>query len=250
MRFSLLSACLLLFLVLGTGHASPSMIQTVEVSGGRVTLGDLGSNYPEDLRQIDLGRAPPPGGSRLISRAELMRQIKAAGFSIGNIELPASVRVKSAGETYSALQLVALVEPAVMHALKPGVKLTKLTTYARLSLSPDTKVGAIRLPPCPKRIGAARISLVAELTLNGEVTHRVPLAAHVVVSSAAAAFSVRQGAIVQLHVRRRSAHITARGQALVNADIGDVATFRIQGTGRVVKARVTSSNNADVLEGA
>ncbi|MEN9580585.1 MAG: hypothetical protein RJA70_3594, partial [Pseudomonadota bacterium] len=67
-------------------------------------------------------------------------------------------------------------------------------------------------------------------------------------SDQAASYDVTKGSAISLIIQRRSARISAQGYALGDADIGEVLTFRVASTGRVVKARLESAISAQVVE--
>lgn len=222
---------------------------TREVRGPRIELGEVVPSVAEEMKLVDLGRSPPPGGARVMTRAEIQQKLTAAGFDARGVTLPETTRVQSLGRKFSSSELAELVRPAVERSLPRGVQLSTLTTSVSLTLSPDTAAGTIQIPPVPKRIGASRIGLSVELQADGETTHRLPVIAVVLVQQAAAEYAVKRGSSVRLVVRSRNARIAAEAVALENADVDQIASFRVLASSKTLKARVISAFEAVVAEG-
>ena len=102
--------------------ASAETERTIDSS--RIHLSDVSDGYDEgDLATLDLGPAPPPGNSRLLSRAEVIDQLHAAGDDGKSLLMPATLRVKSAAKRWSPSELNAALAPKLLAALPFGVKL-------------------------------------------------------------------------------------------------------------------------------
>lgn len=228
------------------GAASAEEVR--QVHGLRIELGELVPDAPAELHLVDIGQSPPPGSSRLVTRKQVEQQLAQAGFASDQLQMPATVRARAEGKTMSASELSDWLAPAIKSALPQGVELVQVRTSTRLTLSPEAKVADIRVPKLPKRVGTVQLGLTAVLSLDGETTHHLPLVVVVSISPQAADYEVRQGATVTLVIQRRTLRITAAATALGGADIGDIAQFRVQSTGRTLKARVVSRDQAVVVE--
>lgn len=218
------------------------------VRGSRIELVEILPNSPAELHAIDLGSAPAAGATRLVSKADILREVRAAGFDPASLELPHVVRVKSPGEKLTREALSERLKPRVIEALPKGATLTRLEASVELTLSPEVQFGSVQIPKLPKRVGAVRTSISVELLREGRASQRVPLIATLSLSSTAASYAVPQGSTVSLLIKRRSASISAQGHALADGDVGDVLSFRVASTGRVVKARLESTTSALVVE--
>jgi flagella basal body P-ring formation protein FlgA len=84
--------------------------------------------------------------------------------------------------------------------------------------------------------------------LDGTLVRRVPILVRLSVAPSAARAAVPRGQALTLVIERRSATISTDGVALRDAEIGEVAPFRVQRTGRVLNALVKSQGVAQVLE--
>jgi hypothetical protein len=219
-----------------------------DISGGRIELHEVLPGAPAELAGVDLGASPPPGSSRVLTREQLKQQITQAGFDPAPLDIPQLTRVQAAGKRWSATELSDWLLPAVRQALPPGVSLLKLKTSTSLLLSPDASIGEVRLAKLPKRTGTVQAGLSVVLLLDQEATHHLPLVAVVNISEQAAGYAVSSGADVSLVVRYRTLRVSAAATALKDGDIGDTVPFRVKSSGKTLLARLTSRQEAEVVE--
>ena len=238
---------LALLLTLTPVSAVADRARTIETS--RITVGQIAEGAPDDVAGVDLGRAPAPGGVRVLTRQQIARSIRESGFDVSSVKLPSSVRVKSAAKHIQPDDFARLARPAVERALPKGVTLTKLKVGRRIVVSPRARVGRATVARLPKRVGSLRSSGTVQMVNGGEVVARVPVAIIVDVSGDAARPDVQKGRRITLVIQRRSARISMQGVALKNLDIGDIGRFTVARTGRVVKAKVLSRQTAAVWGG-
>ncbi len=207
-----------------TATAETSLV----VKGSRVELGELAPTAPEALRSMDLGPAPPPGGTALLDRERVVSQIRAAGVEPSSVALPRLLRVVGAARRWSPAELSTFVRGAVEDALPRGVSLTHLEARMPLVASPDALVGHAEIPRTPKHAGVFRTAIVVPIIADGEVATRVTLSATLDVSESAARPDVARGARITLVIDRR-------------------CEFRVDKTGRIVKARIEATDLASVI---
>src|SRR5579864_4273911 len=93
------------------------------VDHARICLADAVPSVPSAMADVDLGPAPPPGGSRIVGRDEMIVAIRRAGLYPNTTLLPASVRVTSAARRITSAQFVSLAAPVISRCLRPGVEL-------------------------------------------------------------------------------------------------------------------------------
>ena len=98
-----------------------------------------------------------------------------------------------------------------------------------------------------RRPGPATLTAIVELLHDGEVVSRLPITLLVEVSERAATPLVDKGARIDLVITRGSARISAAGVALEAAEIGEVASFKVSTTQKVLRARVESATRALVV---
>jgi hypothetical protein len=231
--------------LLGSGRASAEAERVID--SPRIRLADLVAMLPEGAAEIDLGPAPPPGGSRLLSREEILRHVREAGQSTERLAVPAAIRVTSAVRHLSARELQALVTPAIERQLPRGATLQAVIVQRGLALSPRAAVGHVNFTKFPKREGAYKTTAMVELTVSGEVAVRLPVSVSLELGAEAARSVLERGAQLHLVIERGAARVSAVGTALSDGDVGDVVAFRVQNTQKILRARIESRTSAKVV---
>lgn len=244
-RRSLRSLCFALTLSALAPLAGAETVRVIDAS--RVHLSDLTDSAGDDLGRIDLGAAPPPGSSRLFAREDLRRELRSQGVDPSRLKLPAVVRVQSASRRYSPADLDALVRARLTASLPTGVSLKQLKIGRSLVGSPRLAVGEVRLPKLVRRAGPATLTAMVELVHDGAVSSRLPVTLHVELSERAAAPLIDKGARVDLVIARGAARISASAIALEAAELGEIASFKVSTTHKVLRARVETSTVALVV---
>jgi flagella basal body P-ring formation protein FlgA len=116
-----------------------------------------------------------------------------------------------------------------------------------IDVSPEATLGAPDLPSFPKRVGTFQTTVIFPVTVDGVATDRVPLTVAFSLDERAATPDVVRGGRVNLVIERGVARISAAGAALKDTDVGQVAYFRVEKTGRVVRARLDDPKTATIL---
>lgn len=217
------------------------------IDAHRVRVADVVAGAAPEIAELDLGPAPPPGSSRLFARDDLARELRSQGVDPGNVKLPTLIRVQSAARRFSPSEIAELVRPHLLNALPPGVSLKELKITRGIVASPRIEAGEVRIPKLARRAGAATVTAMADLLHDGEVVSRLPLTLALEVSPAAALPLVDKGARVDLLIARGAARISASAIALEAAERGDIASFKVSTTQKVLRARVESSTLAVVV---
>lgn len=229
----------------GLGSARADVERIIESS--RIRLADVVTALPEGAADVDLGPAPPPGGSRLLSREEIVRHVHEAGQSTERLALPAAVRVTSAARHLSAHELQVLVTPAIERQLPRGATLRAVNVQRALALSPRASIGRVNFAKFPKREGAYKTTAMVEMLVDGDVALRVPVSVSLELGADAARSTLERGAQIHLVIERGAARVSAVGTALGDGDVGDVVAFRVQNTQKVLRARIESRTSAKVV---
>jgi hypothetical protein len=240
-------AAALLSVVVSSFGAAAFADGPITVAGSRVELVELCPGVADAIRNTDLGPAPPPGGSVLLDRDRVVATLGAAGIDAKSVGLPKFLRVVGASKRWTPLEVTAFTRGSVEGALPPGVTLAHLEAKLPLVAAPDAVTGRAEVPRLPKRAGVFRTTIVVPIIADGAVAARVMLSATLEISDAAARPDVPRGGRVTLVIDRRSARVGAAGIALNDSDIGDVAEFRVDKTGRIVKARLDAPDLASVV---
>ncbi|HET9958836.1 MAG TPA: flagella basal body P-ring formation protein FlgA [Polyangiaceae bacterium] len=216
----------------------------------RVRLRDLSTALaalPAPLPEVDLGPSPPPGGSRLFARESVLAELRTQGLEPKGVNLPPVVRVQRAARHIEPSELKALLEPQLLAALGPNMKLASFDIKKGLLTVPNPEVGPVRLPQFSRREGPIQLTVVADLLHDGNVVARLPVPIVIELSAAALQPSVAKGARVDLVIERGNARISAAATALEAAELGQVIAFKVSTTSRVLRARITSPTSALVV---
>lgn len=237
----------LLFSLVLPAVAVSSPILEQRVAGARMELGELVPSAPNVMHGIDIGPAPSPGGSRLVSRDTIIRQVRAAGFDPSTLALEPSLRARRAGKKYTSKDLEQLITAPIELALPNGVTLVALKVSSSMTLE-QVKVGPVRLPKLPKRTGVVKVAFSVEFLDGSASSKRLPVTAVVSQTEAAIQSTVSRGQKIQLTIQHGSVRISADSIALSAGDIGDEMRFRVLRTGKVLLGKLTSPSDALVRE--
>lgn len=219
----------------------------VRVEGPTVRLGDIVTSAPEALANVEICKAPPAGSSRVVTRSDVLERLRSAGVEPGKLAVPETVRIETAAERWTAGDVTERASPHVKAQLQPGVELLKVKANQGVVVPVGTEVHGVSLR-VPRRPGTHRVGGMAELMRDGEIVGRVPLTLSVTVSEMALEPTVRRGGLVSVYVAHGNARVGAAATALADTDAGEVAWFKVTSTGKVVKARVESRDQAKVVQ--
>ena len=227
--------------------ASAEALRTIDSS--RIRLSDVSDGYDEgELASLDLGPAPPPGNSRLLSRGEVEDQLRAAGDDTKSLRMPAVLRVKSASKRWSPEDLRDAVTPRVMAALPLGLNFKSIKLNRALVTSPSVKIGNVHFPKFPKREGELTLTATVDFVQDEVTVMRVPVTVVVLVTEAAIRPAASKGARINLIIERGAARVSAVATALSDTELGSMGLFRVASTQRVLRARLVSADAAQVVE--
>ena len=242
-----LSLCGFLAITAFSLSAGAETERTIDTS--RIHLGDVSDGYDEgDLATLDLGPAPPPGNSRLLSRGEVEDQLRAAGDDGKSLRMPAILRVKSASKRWSAAELNDAVAPKLLAALPFGVKFKSSRLNRAIVTSPSATIGTAHFPKIPKHEGETTLTATVDVQLDDVTVLRLPVNVVVIVTEAATRPAVAKGARINLVIEHGPARVTALAMALSDTELGDSGLFRVSSTQRVLRARLLTPDTAQVVE--
>ncbi len=189
---------------------------------------------------VPVSAAPPLGGVRVVRRTEVLRALRAAGYSTRGLRIPARVRVRSVARRLTREALVEALSPAVQRALSPCA-LRRLRPPARMLVpegAPRMVVERLSRP----RPGSTRVSGVVRW--HGERGWvRVPVTAEVRCPPPA----VRVGQRVRLQVQVGVVRASVEGIARQPGRVGDVVAVHNPTSGRRLRARVLAPGVVEVL---
>jgi hypothetical protein len=237
------------FLLLTTFCLSANAEAERTIDTSRIHLSDVSDGYDEgELATLDLGPAPPPGNSRLLSRGEVEDQLHAAGDDAKSLRMPGVLRVKSASKRWSAVELGAALTPKLLAALPFGVKFKSSKLTRSIVTSPSATIGNARFPKIPKHEGELTLTATVDVVQDDVTVLRLPVNVVVLVTEAATKPAAEKGARVTLVIEHGPARVTALAMALSDTELGDAGLFRVSSTQRVLRARLLTPDTAVVVQ--
>lgn len=241
------AALLLSFFAVLPLTATASAENRVSIEGPTVRVSDIDPAAPAEVADVELGRAPPPGSSRIFTRGEIRQRMREAGADATHVNVPASVRVETPAEHWRPEEVAARSDAAVRAALPPGVSLLKLDAQRSIVVPPGSSVTSVK-PVIPHAVGRHDVTVVAEVRRNHEIVGRAALSLVVDVGEDAFAPILRKGDRITLIIEQGNARIGASAVTLADANLGDAVFCRVTSTGKVLKAKVQSRDVGQVVE--
>jgi hypothetical protein len=163
--------------------------------------------------------------------------------------LPDAVRVVRSARHLVASELNALVRGAM--ADKPlgrGVTLASVRADRPVDVAEGWTRVDVDVPRAPKKAGTFTTVAIASFFVDGEVIARIPVRVDLNVSADGATYDMLRGSPVMLLVRRSLVEVRAPGFAAADADIGDILPVQLRPSGRVLRARLSTKDEAIALE--
>jgi hypothetical protein len=222
---------------------------TQSIDHARLLAGDVVKSAPPGVAEIDLGPAPPPGANRLLTKNEIEQMLRQRGVDTTKLSIPVSIRIVGAAKRVTPAELTTLITPVIIQNLPPGVALTKVQPGYDVVVPPSASVGHVEIPRHPRQKGPFRTTATVQMVADGDIVARIPVPVVLEVSEEAARPDVARGARVSLVIDRRSMRIMTQGSCMIDANIGDVVNVLVVPTSRVVKAKITSRDEAQMVEG-
>jgi hypothetical protein len=221
--------------------------ETRVVSRTRLKVSDL-VHAPDAMGDVDLGPAPPPGATRLVSRAEVEEKLRTAGQDPKKLKLPMSVRVVGASMRFTPETLAKAATPAIEHVLPVGVTLARVEPSNDVVAHPGTTVRGATVPKLPRQKGPAQSTAMLELASEDGYVTKVSVGISVEISEAAAKADVPKGGRLEVIYERGTIKIATTGVALTDMDVGETAQMSLVATGRVVRAKLLTRDRAEIVD--
>jgi flagella basal body P-ring formation protein FlgA len=223
--------------------------QSQTIDSARIHLCDVSDGYDNsDLAGLDLGPAPPPGNSRLLSRTEVSDQLRAAGDDAKNLRMPNALRVRSAAKRWTSDELRDALTPKIVAVLPLGVDFRSSKLNRSIVTSPRVKIGEAHLPRIPKHVGELTLTATVDLVQDDVTVMRVPITVVVQVTEVATQPAAAKGTRVNLVIEHGGARVTALAIAMSDTELGATGSFRVASTQRILRARLLSPDSAQVVE--
>lgn len=221
----------------------------VEVSSPRVRVVDVIRNAPPSLADIDLGPAPAPNGSRLLTRAQIREALQRAPDG-PTPRIPESVRITRRMVALTPADLDRLVREALPAARLPrGATLSAVRAPRVIEAPAGWTAVTAELPRAPRRAGTLSTVAMVTLRVGEDVLARIAVPVELTLSSEAATPDATRGGALTLLVRQGLVEVRIGGFAGADADVGDDLPVVLRPSGRVLRAKLIERSVALALEG-
>jgi hypothetical protein len=237
-------------LVLGFSAESPAAPpRQVRLVGARVHVGDVVPNADASIAGVDVGPSPLAGCSRIVTRADIVTALDARQLPVP-AQLPDAVRVVRQAKHVAPSEMDMLVRDAIKEkSLRRGVTLDAVRAERAVDVIDGWTRVDVDVPRAPKKAGPfATTAFVSFYGAEAEVLARFPVPIDLAVSEEGTAYDTTRGAPVTLVIRRSLVEVRIGAFAGADADIGDSVPIQLRPSGRVVRAKLLSRDEALAVE--
>jgi hypothetical protein len=227
--------------------AAPGVPQ-VDVVGPRVRIVDVMPTAPADVASLDLGAAPAVGGTRVVSREEIVAAIVAAKAKQPK-GVPDAVRVARKVKTVGAADLEKELRASLkLHPLAKGGALVAVRPPKSIDVGAGWDRVVVDVPRPPRKTGPWSTTATLVFARGEETLGKVSLPIDVALPAAAAIPDVAQKAGITLVIERGQVEVSVRGTANVDGDVGEIIPITIP-SGKVLRGRIATKDRANCVEG-
>lgn len=217
------------FAVLSSGVASAQE---------RITLAEIVPALTgTELGALDLGAAPAPGLARVVTRADVLAALSAAGRTANGLRIPRSVRIERVARRMSKDEVATLAMATLNEAVAP-------CTAGNVHVLDDVTVPASELQvdvdaPARPVSGHAVVTIVLR---SGSTVVRAPAQIALVCPAPV----VSPGDDVRVVVALANVRASSDGRARQSGRVGDMVRVRVASTGAEVTGRVVDAHTVEV----
>jgi hypothetical protein len=223
-------------------------VREVTVARTRIRLGDVLPTAAPEVAALDLGPAPAPSGSRIVTGQELARACAAASLRPPP-GLPVAVRIVRKMQRLKPGEIEALTRHALDGSMSRGATISAVRPPRGVEVAAGWDLARAELPRPPHRTGLLQTAATLTLAVGTEVIAILSVPVDVSLSAEAAVWDLPRGGPVTLVVRRGLVEIEAAGVAAADADVGTVFQLTLRPSGHVVRARLVAKDRAELVEG-
>lgn len=216
-------------------HASPGIVvRTVEAP--RITVADVVPSAPADIGVIDLGPAPPAGSNRLVKREEVVAALPAG--KLNDVRIPTTTRVVRATSKLSPAAIEGLVRGAGPASLPKGATLVSVRPRAEVIVPRGyDEVGLVIARP-PRKVGRHMTVATVRFSRGGVLVAAISVPIELQLSPAALVPALRRGSPMVVVVDDGVVEVQAQARANEDADVGELLQVTVEGSGKVLRARL------------
>jgi hypothetical protein len=220
----------------------------VLITSPRIRVGDLLANAGDAAAAVDVGPSPAAGASKLVTRADMLSALEANRVTALR-PLPESVRVVRKVRHLTSSDFDVLARQAILtRPLGKGVSLLSVHVDHLVDVADGWTRVDMDIPRAPKKMGTFRTTAIASFYAESEIVARIVVPLELTVTAEGASYDVLRNSPVGLVLRRGCVEVRTTGFAGVDADVGDRLPVQIRPSGRVLRSRLVSKDEAVVLE--
>jgi hypothetical protein len=216
----------------------------ITVISAHVHLGDVLPSAAASDATIDLGNAPPTGGSRTLTRAELAMAFTARGMTAPS-NLPESVHVVRKAKAIAAKEIEQLIQAAVVkHPLKFGVAVATIRSPKNAQVVDGYDDAPVTIPRAPRKMGAVSTTATIEFFYRGESIDKLQVPIELKVDAYGAQPDVTHKSAITLVVKKGVVEISTPATADADADIGESLPVTVKASNKTLIAVLTEKEKA------
>ncbi len=221
----------------------------IAIVGSRIHVGDVAPQADAAAAAVDIGPSPALGASRLITRDEIVSALYAKQVEAPT-KLPDAVRVVRKAKHLLAADMNALVRDSLVNKPLPrGIALTAVRADRAVDVADGWTHVEVDIPRAPKREGSFTTTAIASFfAADQEVLARIPVPVELGISADGATYDKPRGATVTFVIRRNYIEVRAAGITTADADLGDLVPVQLRQSGRVLRARLVTQDEAVAIE--
>lgn len=230
-------------LVVTDGLAKPA-VPEVALVGPRIRLGDILKDAPPDLADKDLGPVPPPAGARTVTRAELEGALGGK-----KVALPDAVRVVRKMKKVTGKELdAALVDALLARPIGRGGKLKVSRPPKSVEIAAGWDLVVVDVPKPPRKAGPHTTSAALTYKRGPEVLFTVQVPIDIELPKEAALPEVPIKSALVLTVTKGAVEVRTKALAGGDGDVGDTIPVVVDGTKKILTAKLDSKDRAHAVE--
>jgi hypothetical protein len=206
----------------------------------RITLAEvIPALSGTELGDIDLGEAPAPGLSRVVSRSEVLAALRRVDRSAKGLLIPRATRIERVARRIEASELAALIAPALSEAISP-CELGQLRALDAVSV-PQGQLVVRAEGRAPARSG--NVSAVVILESRGRALRLAVRA-----TAVCPAPLVQSSSPVRIVAKIGNVVASAPGEAHQAGRLNDIVLVSRRTDGARIRARVVDRDTVEVFD--
>lgn len=223
--------------------AKPAIAE-VSLVGPRIRLGDVVKGAPPDLADKDLGPVPPPSGARTVTRAELEGALGGK-----KLALPDAVRVVRKMKKVTAKEVdAALADALLARPIGRGGKLKVSRPPKSVEIADGWDLVLVDVPKPPRKAGAHTTSAALTYKRGPEVLLTLQVPIDIELPKEAALPEVPNKSTLVLTVTKGAVEVRTKATAGGDGDVGDTIPVVVDGTKKILTAKLDAKDRAHAVE--